>query len=46
MVKATDYVMYINIFQYQIAVRRRYKKGLRGSELIYGKGAYKYDTNL
>ncbi len=28
------------------AVRRRYKKGLRGSELIYGKGVYKYDTNL
>ena len=29
-----------------MGVRRRYKKGLRGSELIYGKGVHKYDTNL
>ena len=30
----------------EMGVRRRSKKGLRGSELIYGKGVHKYDTNL
>ncbi|WP_145435266.1 hypothetical protein [Staphylococcus hominis] len=26
-------------------VRKRYKQGLRGPELIYGKGAYSYEPN-